>query len=299
MKESEIGTLVLSGRAFGPKEVRQIQETVRLFSKLSRFELAQTLCEHLGWRTPKGQNKVDSCLKALRQLEALGLIEGPARRGYAARSKEAVTGSARTDPAQPLVGSVADYEPIELEVVEQRGERQLWNDYVARYHYLGYQRPWGAHQRYFIVSSKSERLCLGCLMFGVSAWAVAVRDEWIGWSARLRAQRLNWVVNNSRFLIFPWVRMANLASRVLGLAARRLGQDWQRRYGYRPVLLETFVDAQRYRGTCYQAANWIGLGRTAGRGRMDRHKRYGLTRKLMYVYPLRADFRSVLKRRCR
>lgn len=299
MKESEIGRLVLSGRAFGAGEVRQIQETVRLFTKLSRFELAQTLCEHLGWRTPKGQNKVDSCLKALRQLEALGLIEGPARRGYAVRPREPVRLSGRTDPAQPLVGSVADYEPIELEAVEQRGERQLWNDYVARYHYLGYQRPLGAHQRYFIVSRHRERLCLGCLLFGVSAWAVAVRDEWIGWSVRARAERLNWVVNNSRFLIFPWVRMANLASRALGLAVRRLGEDWQRRYGYRPVLLETFVDPERYRGTCYQAANWVRLGLTAGRGRLDRHTRYLSTPKIIYVYPLRADFRSVLTRRCR
>ena len=110
MEESEIGTLVLNGRAFGPEEVRQIQETARLFSKLSRFELAQTLCEHLGWRTPKGQNKVGSCLKALTKLEALGLIEGPARRGYVARPREPVTLSERADPAQPLVGSVAEDE---------------------------------------------------------------------------------------------------------------------------------------------------------------------------------------------
>ena len=107
------------------------------------------------------------------------------------------------------------------------------------------------------------------------------------------------MVNNSRFLIFPWVRIANLASRALALAARQVEQDWQRRYGYRPVLLETFVDPQRYRGTCYRAANWVELGMTVGRGRLDRHKRYGSTRKLVYVYPLRADFRSVLKRRCR
>lgn len=138
MKELEIGRLVLSGRAFGPEEVRQVQETVRLFSKLSRFELAQTLCEHLGWKRPKRQNKVDSCLKALRQLEALGLVEGPARRGYVVRGpREPVSRSARSDPGQALVGALTDYEPIELEAVVQRGQRQLWNDYVARYHRPG------------------------------------------------------------------------------------------------------------------------------------------------------------------
>jgi len=299
MKRSEIPALVLSGRAFSEAEVEQIQETVWVFSKLSRFELAQTLCEHLGWVSAKGAHKVDSCLKALRRLEVLGLIQGPAKRCYGERKREPVRCSEETEAAAEVVGRIEDFEPIELEAVQQRAEVELWNQYVARYHYLGYRRPWGAHQRYFIVSRPSVTRRLGCLLFGPSAWAVTVRDEWIGWSGRVRAQRLNWVVNNSRFLIFPWVRVANLASRVLGLAARRLGEDWQRRYGYRPVLLETFVDPERYRGTCYQAANWIGLGRTAGRGRMDRHTRYLSTPKLVYVYPLRADFRSVLKRRCR
>jgi hypothetical protein len=299
MKRSDITSLVLSGRAFSEAEVGQIQETVRVFSKLSRFELAQTLCEHLGWVSAKGVGKVDSCLNALRRLEALGVIQGPAPRRYGERSREPERGSEETEAAAAVVGRVEDFEPIELEAVEPRAEVALWNQYVARYHYLGYRRPWGAHQRYFIVSRQDIVRRLGCLLFGPSAWAVAVRDEWIGWSGWQRSQRLNWVVNNSRFLIFPWVRVANLASRVLGLAARRLGGDWQRRYGYRPVLLETFVDPERYRGICYQAANWIGLGRTAGRGRMDRHTRYLSTPKLVYVYPLRADFRSVLKRRCR
>ena len=299
MKASEIRSLVVSGRAFSGAEVEQIQETVRVFSKLSRWELAQTLCEHLGWVTAKGQYKVESCLKALRRLEALGLIQGPAPRRYEPRKKEPLRPSEETEAAVEVVGRVEDFEPIELEGVEQRPQVELWNQYVGRYHYLGYQRPFGAHQRYFIVSRQNLPWRLGCLLFAASAWAVGVRDEWIGWSARARTQRLNWVVNNSRFLIFPWVRIANLASRALALAARQVGQDWQRRYGYRPVLLETFVDPQRYRGTCYRAANWVGLGMTVGRGRMDRHNRYGSTRKLVYVYPLRADFRSVLKRRCR
>jgi hypothetical protein len=299
MKESRRRSLVLSGRAFSRAEVEQVQETVRVFARLSRFELAQTLCEHLGWVTPKGRNKVDSCLKALRKLESLGLLEGPARRGYAPRKREPVRRRETTEATEEVVGSLADFEPIELEAVEQREAVALWNHYVECYHYLGYQRPFGAHQRYFIVSRKSQAQRLGCLLFAASAWAVAVRDEWIGWSVRRRAQRLNWVVNNSRFLIFPWVRIANLASKALALAARRLGEDWQRRYGYRPVLLETFVDPGRYRGTCYQAANWIRLGVTAGRGRLDRHTQYLSTPKMIYVYPLRGDFRSLLTRRCR
>ena len=299
MKRCQSEGVVLSGRVFSGGEVEQIQETVRVFSKLSRFELAQTLCEHLGWVTAKGRYKVDACLKALRKLEQWGEIQLPRVQAGRVRKAQALEWGEPSDPGAPVVGSVEDFEPIELEGVEQRRQVELWNQYVGRYHYLGYRRPFGAHQRYFIVCGKGEEQRLGCLLFAASAWAVGVRDEWIGWSASTRAQRLNWVINNSRFLIFPWVRMANLASRALGLAARQVGEDWQRRYGYRPVLLETFVDPERYRGTCYQAANWVGLGETTGRGRMDRHTRYLSTRKLVYVYPLRADFRRVLKRRCR
>lgn len=299
MQPGQSQGVVLSGRVFSAREVEQLQETVGVFSKLSRFELAQTLCEHLGWVTAKGHYKVDACLKALRKLEQLGQIQLPRVQACRVRQAKPLGWGEATDAGEPVAGSVEEFEPVELEAVESGPQMKLWNQYVERYHYLGYQRPFGAHQRYFIVSRKAEPRRLGCLLFAASAWAVAVRDEWIGWSARVRAGRLNWVVNNGRFLIFPWVRMANLASRALGLAARQVGPDWQRRYGYRPVLLETFVDPQRYRGTCYQAANWMRLGETAGRGRMDPHKRYGSTPKIVYVYPLRADFRSLLKRRCR
>jgi len=136
---------------------------------------------------------------------------------------------------------------------------------------------------------------LGCLLFASSAWALAERDRWIGWTERDRAQRLNWVVANTRFLLFPWVKVRNLASTVLSLVTRRIRSDWQERYGYAPVLLETFVEAERYRGTCYQAANWIRLGETAGRGRMDRHTRHLSTPKWIYVYPLVEDFRAFLR----
>lgn len=132
-------------------------------------------------------------------------------------------------------------------------------------------------------------------MFSAAAWALAVRDEWIGWSEIDRSLRLNLIVDNSRFLIFPWVRIKNLASKALSLAVKRIGYGWQERYGYRPVLLETFVDLEKYRATCYKAANWVLLGQTAGRGRMDRYKQYLSSPKLIYIYPLRRDFRLVLR----
>jgi hypothetical protein len=292
MSEADCLPVFLCGRSFSSQEIREIQETVRVFTRLSWHELLQTICEHLEWMTPAGRYKVDSCAKALRSLEAQGLVKLPAKRG-SPRGREKVLVSAQTDPGEELVGTVRDFAPIEVQPVVDKERMRLWNEYVERYHVLGYKRPFGAHQRYFIQERRGR--LVGCLLFASSAWALSVRDGWIGWTEQDRAQRLNWVVANTRFLIFPWVRIRNLASKSLSLVAGRVRQDWQRRYGYGPVLLETFVDAERYRGTCYQAANWIHLGTTAGRGRMDRFMRYLSTPKMIYVYPLVPDFRCCLR----
>ena len=160
MKNAESFPTILSGRRFSADEILYLQETVRVFHRLSWHELLQTICEHLDWVTPAGRYKVDSCAKALIKLEGLG--------------------------------------PIEVDPVMDRGAMKLWNEYVERYHPLGYKRPFGAHQRYFIWSGSRHRL--GCLLFASSAWALSVRDEWIGWSEADRAQRLNWVIANTRFL---------------------------------------------------------------------------------------------------
>jgi len=207
--------------------------------------------------------------------------------------EEKITFGLATEAGLPVEGTVADLEPLALKPL-QGGENWLWNEYVHRYHVLGYKRPFGAHQRYFIVSEKVAKP-LGCLLFAAAAWALSPRDQWIGWDELDRHFRLHLILNNGRFLIFPWVKVKNLASKVLSLAAKRIRVDWQERYGYSPVLLETFIDSEKYPGTCYQAANWIYLGRTQGRGRMDRYKKRRLSRKDIYVYPLTADFCTRLR----
>lgn len=280
----------LSGREFTAAEIQDIQETIDSCG-LRWHELMQTICEHLDWVTPTGQYKVTSCTNALRALEAKGLLKLPAKRVFRGSKQKVVLGE-QSNPEPEVSGTVRDHAPIEVVPVRAKESMRLWNEYVERYHPLGFKRPWGAHQRYFIQGRGEQRF--GCLMFGAAAWALAVRDQWIGWSERDRAQRLNRVVANTRFLIFPWVRIRNLASKALGLAAERIGKDWQQRYGYAPVLLETFVEAGRHEGTSYRAANWIPLGLTAGRGRMDRHTRCLETIKRIYVYPLAPDFRSHL-----
>jgi Druantia protein DruA len=163
---------------------------------------------------------------------------------------------------------------------------------LERYHYLGCRVPFGANLRYWVRSRGRE---LGCLLWTSPAWKMQARDAWIGWSDEGRQRNLQWIVNHGRFLILPWVHVKGLASKILALSARQLPHDWQTRYGHRPLLLETLVDAARFRGTCYRAANWIYVGQTTGRGRMDReHKAHGQVIKDIYVYPLVRDARRHL-----
>src|SRR5207237_1098531 len=216
---------ILSGREFTVQEIQDIQETVDTCG-LPWTELVYTICEHLDWVTPTGRYKERSCVSALRRLEALGLIKLLARQPIRRPDVEVVPGRA-TDPEEGRTGTVRDVAPLQLELVLGKSDTRLWSEYVARYHPLGYRRPFGAHQRYFLVGKRERRL--GCLLFAAAAWALAERDRWIGWSAQDRAQRVNWVVANTRFLLFPWVRIKNLASKALSLAAERIRGDWQQR----------------------------------------------------------------------
>lgn len=292
---SKKDTRLLCGRVFTEAELADVKEMVNLFSQLSFRELALTICEGLEWFTANGEYKIDSCRSLLKKLEAEGQIVLPKIQSAMGHRTEVVHPGPQTEPGDVVQGSISDVTPVRLEIAATKESRQLWNEYVERYHPLGYKRPFGAHQRYFIVgTTPNGPHYLGGMLFSASAWALADRDQWIGWNEADRSQRLNLIVNNTRFLIFPWVQVKNLASHVLALAAKQIPGDWQERYGYAPVLLETFVDIERYKGTCYQAANWIEVGQTAGRGRMDRYNQYLSTPKRIYMYPLHRNFRTIL-----
>jgi len=287
-----------SGREFTAEEVALVREVVESCSGLSRTELARTICELLGWRRVAGGLKAQECRQFLERLEvsgALALPEKQSRRPVGSRTRVPVT--ARGERGPDLVGEVGEIAPIELEAVEVADQRLLFRELVGRYHYLGHAVPFGAHLRYLVFASRPQRTVVGCVQFSSPAWRMAARDEWIGWDDAIRARNLQRVVNNSRFLILPWVRVTNLASRVLSLATRRLLKDWPQRYGTEPLLVETLVDSRRYRGHCYLAANWICVGQTSGRGRMDRaHRRHGSAVKTVWVYPLVKDAAHLLSR---
>ncbi|MCK8603689.1 DUF4338 domain-containing protein [Desulfoferrobacter suflitae] len=283
--------MIQCGRRISREEMEGICDTVEACGQLSRKELALTICEHLEWYSASGSPKLDACLKLLQKLEARGDLELPAKRTSVPGQLEEPRRSRRSNPQPPIKGEVGRIGGVRLELVRDRQAAGLWNEFVSRYHYLGYKKSFGCYLRYFVESEAGK---LGCLLFSGAAKALRERDRWIGWSTTERLHRLGWVVNNTRFVIFPWVRVKNLASHVLGQAARRIEKDWQEQWNYRPVLLETFVDPRFYEGTCYRAANWRYLGMTTGDGLVRKGKCYTTRPKKIFVLPLCEDFRGVL-----
>ncbi len=295
MRREDSATWWQGDREIFPEDVAYIRTFVKRFPGLSRTELTCTLCEHLDWLTPAGRPKFEACSKLLARMEETGELRLPALRQDKChpgpRSCAPTRASARTDPAVPVVRTLSELDAVRLQLASVPEEENLWNEYLERYHPLGYKKPFGYWARYFIESGEHR---LGCILLSGPAKALTARDRWIGWSDRQRLANLPWVVNNSRFLIFPWVEVANLASHVLAQLARRVGHDWQARWGYRPLLLETFVDPARFRGSCYRAAGWALLGRTSGEGLVRPGKRYQTSPKLIFAKPLQADFRALL-----
>ena len=290
-------TRSFSGRAFSAREMTLIREVVRDCQGLSRMELARTVCELLRWRRPNGRLKARECREFLERLDADRALVLPDKRlGRAPGSVTRVPRTAAGEPGRPLAGSVRDIEPLSVEAVREPAERLLFRELVGRYHYLGHTVPFGAHLRYLVFASRPQRAVVGCLQFSSPAWRMAARDGWVGWDDATRARNLQHVVNNSRFLLLPWVGVRNLASAVLSRGLGRLMVDWPRRYGLEPWLVETLVDPSRHHGGSYRAANWVALGATTGRGRMDRYgRRVGEAPKTVLVYPLVQDAQRRLR----
>lgn len=285
-------SLTFCGRTFGPSELELMRQTAQDFSALGVTEIARTICELLGWTRPNGGLKNHECRQLLERLQAegfLGLPELRKRGGRGPRRPDLSIGGAV--PA-PVACAAGECEPLELVLVEGQADSRRWREQMERYHYLGCRVPFGAHLRYWVRHRDRE---LAGLLWTSPAWKMRARDEWIGWSDEQRRQNLQAIVNNGRFLILPWVQVKGLASKILALSARQMPRDWESSYGFRPLLLETLVDATRFRGTCYRAANWIHLGQTTGRGRMDRdHAAHAQAVKDIYVYPLTPDARRRL-----
>ena len=281
----------LCGRPLSAEDLETIRRAIGEADPPVRAEVARRVCAALGWHDTLGRPKLMSCRVGLLRLHRAGLIELPAARNGNGNGRGLVNPPDAWPAEQPLGGSVGQLGGLRLDSVAGKSASRLWNGLIERWHYLGYTPLPGAQLRYLI---QSDHGVLGALGFAAAAWKVAARDRWIGWERPAREAHLGRVLNNARFLILPWVQVNNLASKVLALAAARVGTDFAARYGVPPVLLETFVETPRFRGTCYQAANWQYVGETQGRGKCDVAHRAALARKAVYVYPLAADFRAAL-----
>ena len=285
-------SLTFCGRTFHRDELELMRQIAREFSGLGVTEIARTVCELLVWTRPNGGLKNHECRQLLERLQATGFLQLPELRKRGGKGPRRADLSEPCCELAPIECAASECEPVELALVEGPAESRQWREQVERYHYLGCRVPFGAHLRYWVRTQDRE---LACLLWTSPAWKMQARDEWIGWSDEQRRGNLQRIVSNGRFLILPWVRINGLASKILALAARQMPSDWESHYGHRPLLLETLVDGSRFRGICYRAANWIHVGQTAGRGRMDReHKAHGQAIKDIYVYPLVRDVRQQL-----
>jgi hypothetical protein len=280
------------GRVFSASDIERIRRLIAADESRSRAELSRLVCDELEWFRTDGRRKEMSCRVAMLRMHRDELITLPPPRRRNGNGRHRVPITSASDPQETLSVPAGAVGELMFRPVGTRRASKRWNEFIARYHYLGYQPLSGAQVRYEVFAGNSRLLAL--LGFGAAAWAVAPRDRFIGWNAEQRVQNLHLVVNNARFLILPWIRCPNLASRILAKTAQRLAQDWPHRYGYEPVLLETFVQRDRFRGSCYRAANWIHVGQTQGRGKLDRHKRRPLPIKDIFLYPLHKHFRSQL-----
>jgi Domain of unknown function (DUF4338) len=287
--------LSFCGHAVRENELDLIRQITREFGNLALTELAATVCELLEWRRPNGGLKSRECYLFLRELHSRGWLPWlPAPRPRQRRTPRSKPAAEAARPSLLLTAPLAEYQPLQLELIEDAENRRLFRQCLQQHHYLGYRAPFGAQLRYWVRPAQPDLPPLAALLFTSAAWRMAPRDRYIGWSDTVRKNNLPLVVNNSRFLILPWTQIQNLASHVLTLAARQLAQDWQARYRVEPVLLETLVDPARYRGVCYRAANWIEVGLTRGRGRMDRSGLAQGVAKQIFLYPLHRRWRERL-----
>ena len=288
-------SLTILKREIGVTELAQIKQLIEIaFDRdRGRTYISKQLCRLWDWRLPNGQLRDIACRDLLRRLERRGLIQLPPPLRAARRKGYKNTTSLPKDfEAMPLCQSLREFSRIEIEMVRGSQRESLYNALIDRYHYLCYHQGTGEQLKY-IIGGDGHVLC--AIGFGGAAFKSAVRDQHIGWDKEARLRHLVNVVNNNRFLILPWIRVPHLASYILGHISRRIRADWQDYYKRDIVLLETFVEQGRFKGTCYKAANWLHIGQTTGRGRNDRYNNHIVPIKDIYIYPLDRHYKQILR----
>jgi hypothetical protein len=287
-------TLRIQGRSLSGQALEELRQWVGANPRWSRRRLSLELATRWDWRNAAGQLKDMAARTLLVKLEQRGLLELPARRQVPTNRMRCGAHPAILEPAEPIVCALADLQPLSVEEVSGQPAERAWiRGALAQFHYLGFGGAVGQNVQYLVRDGRHRPVA--CAVFGAAAWKCQDRDGFIGWSAEQRQSNLGLIANNSRFLILPWVKVPHLGSWILGRVAGRIARDWRAKYGHPVVLLETFVERERFRGTVYRAANWQPVGVTAGRTRQDRHTCIQVAVKDIYVQPLCRWFREVLQ----
>jgi hypothetical protein len=280
------------GRVATSEDVTFIKALIAANADDSRRALSVKLCKAWKWVQPNGTLKDMVCRGFMLQLHRAGYIKLPAKKcsphnPFVKRKKPAEIGI-----DQSLVSTaLKNIRPLKLLQVRRSGLEKLFNSLIDNYHYLGYCQPVGEHLKYIVFAGKRP---ISCLAWSSAPRHIGCRDRFIGWDADSRRNHIHLMAYNTRFLVLPWVRVSHLASHILGQIARVLPADWQRIYHHPVYYLETFVDKERFKGTCYKAANWIYLGDTTGRGKNDQTNKSNRSIKAVFGYPLTSDFRKHL-----
>lgn len=283
---------VWSGLPFSNSDLDLLRTLIAEHPTASRAALSHLACTALDWRSPDGSLRSMRMRVVMLRMQEAGLLRlPPPRHTQPQLQPERWLSDAFQDPGTPIADRVdrlagLTIHPITGVGVQGKRDSRTWNASIAAYHYLGYQRPVGHQIRYTITCQAGPLACIG---FASAAWKIAPRDLRIGWNSEQRQRGLRRIINNTRFLILPWVHAPNLASWILAACAQRLRQDWKTATGVDPLLIETFVDAEKYTGHCYRAANWLNLGTTQGRGRYDRYEKREVSRKHIWAMPLIRD----------
>ena len=285
--------MVIQGRKLRAEDIGLIQGLLAEHRDWNRTRLSEELCRLWDWRNAQGRIKDMAARTLLLKLERGGHIRLPERRGPSPNGFRNQYAPLVDHATTPIYGALHNLRPLSVSVVESGSQDlRLFNCLLGRYHYLGHRNTVGENIRYLVRDCAGRTV--GCALFGSAAWKCAARDAWIGWERGVREANLGLLTNNTRFLVLPWVSVPHLASHLLAILARRICADWQRKYGHPIHALETYVDRDRHKGTCYRAANWLRIGATRGRTRNDRTHRIRAAIKDVYLYPLTADFRREL-----
>jgi hypothetical protein len=288
-------TFICQGREVSQGDLEWLRATIGEHPDWSRHRITQQICQQWDWHTHTGQIKTFAARSLIDKLEAKGLLMLPPIRTKYRRILHRVYPAITPPDATPIHCPLAEIMPMSITLVTSGSfDHGCFGHYLHHHHYIGFNCTVGEHLEYLVRDRKGRDVA--CVLFGASAWRCAPRDRWIGWDEAAHRRNLNFTTNNTRFLILPWVRVPHLASHILGRVSRRLSTDWIRRYGHPVHLVETFVERDRFKGTCYKAANWQSVGQTKGRSRNDQHTQLSVPIKDVLVHPLCRKFRKHLCR---